>query len=347
MFDSPEEARLRLKDAFTPAQIETIAGALVPTLTFRPAKGPSTMLGGTRIGGTPDLPPGLAWPRRPQPADAEAIARRGNASAAAEMRAHFKLEAPLAFLAQVDLAEAAALGPASRDLPDHGRLLVFYDLMAGPWDTGREAVRVIWDEAPRESLAAQDKPATLRAAEDAYRKQLAEAYARMRRDPPAGEAGTPYAGPGRAMSLRAEWRPPALSSLEAQATPAYKALYEDDDDGDAPIADLLERHYDPHFAVANSGHRNQLLGSPLPEQDDPRYQAATFALTGRQHLGSDAWRARKAEIAHEAKAWRLLFQLDLADFHQERTEGTVYLLIRAEDLAARRFERAVAVYQQT
>lgn len=347
MFDSPDDARLRLKDDFTPAQVETIAGALVPTLTFRPAKDQPNAPGGTRIGGRPDLPPGLAWPRRPLPAHAEEIAARGNAEAAAEMRAHFRLEAPFAFLAQIDLAEAAALGPAARALPDHGRLLSFYDLMAGPWDTGRDAVRVIWDESPRQSLAAQAKPAALREAEEAYRKGLVEAYARMRLDPPAGVARTPHAGPGRAMSLRVEWRPPAPSSVEAQAAPAYSALYKGGAEGEAAIAGLLERHYDPFFAKENSGHRNQLLGTPLPEQDDPRYQAAVLALTGRQHLGSDEWRARKAEIAQEAKAWRLLFQLDLADFHQDRAEGTIYLLIRAEDLAARRFDRVVAVYQQT
>lgn len=238
MFDSPDEARLRLKDDFMPAQIETVVGALVPTLTFRPAK--AGLTGGTRIGGTPDLPPGLAWPHRPLPKNVEEIAKRGNAEAGAEMRAHFRLEAPFAFLAQIDLSEAATLGPAGRDLPDHGRLLIFYDLMAGPWDTGTEAVRVIWDEAPREALAAQEKPPALVAAEAAYRTQLAEAYARMRLDPPKGTVSTPYAGPGRAMSLRAQWRPPASHSLEAQTLPAFKALYEDDADGDAAIADLLD-----------------------------------------------------------------------------------------------------------
>lgn len=347
MFDSPADARLALQDRFKPAQVDTIVGALVPTLTLRPIKGGPVELGGTRIGGTPDLPPGLAWPRRALPADVEEIAKRGNADAAAEMRAHFKRQAPYCFLAQVDLAKAAALAPAGGLLPEHGRLLFFYDLMAGAWDEGRDAVRVVYDTAPRETLVAQGKPEALVAAETAYRAELVEAYARMKMDPPKGEGATPYFAPGRAMELRAQWRPPHAYSLEAQGNPGVKALYEDDDDGESALSDLQERHYDPYYDPANSGHRNQLLGTPLPEQDDPRYQAAAFALTGRQHPGRDIWEARKAEIEAEAKAWRLLLQIDLSDLQQERSEGTVYLLIREDDLTARRFEQVVAVYQQT
>ena len=346
MFDSPDDVRLQLQNAYSQAQIETIVEALVPTLTFRPIKDGKFVIGATRIGSTPDLPPGLPWPRRAMPEKVEQIAKRGNESAAAEMRAHFKLEAPLAFLAQVDLAEAHALGPAGSDLPDHGRLLVFYDLMAGPWDESREAVRVIWDQTSRESLVAQGKPEALAKAEAAYRDEMMKAYARVKLKRPAGEFSTPYFAEGRAMQLRAEWRPPHAYSLEAQARPGLKALYQDDD-RESALSELLERRYDPYYAPENSGHRNQLLGTPLPEQDDPRYEAAAFHLTGRQHPGTEVWAARKAEIEQEAGTWRLLLQIDLSDFHQTRTEGTVYVLIRGSDLAERRFDRVIAVYQQT
>lgn len=347
MFDSPDDAQKHLVAALGRARTEIVVQALVPTLTFRPAKDRGSVLGATRIGGTPDLPPGLAWPRRAMPKDVEAIAKRGNEDAAAEMRAHFKLEAPYAFIAQIDLSEAAALGAPARDLPDHGRLLVFYDLMAGPWDAGSESVRVIWDQAPRESLVAQPKPEATVAAEAAYRRGLAEAYAKWDMKPPQDDTGTPYAGPGRGMSLRAELRPPVLHSFEAQALPAYKALFEDRKSGSSPLSELLARRYDPFYDKGNSGRRNQLLGSPLPEQDEPRYDAATLALTGRQHPSSEERKTRRAEIEAEAKTWRLLLQIDLADFHQEQGEGTLYVLIRGSDLLERRFDRAIAVYQQT
>lgn len=347
MFDSPADARVHLQKDFTPAQIETIVTALVPTLTFRPIAGGAIEVGGTRIGGTPDLPPDLAWPRRPVPANAEDIAKRGNADAAAEMRAHFKLEAPLAFLAQVDLEKAHALGPAGQALPDHGRLLVFYDLMAGPWDEGGDALRVIWDQAPRAALTAQDKPEVLAKAEAAYRKELAEVFARSKLKPPAKDVGTPYVARARAMALQAQWRIPRAFSLEAQARAALKALYEDGEDGDSALSELQDRYFDSHYAPKNSGHRNQLLGLPDPEQDDPRYEAAAYALTGSQHPGREVWEARKADLEREAASWRLLLQIDLSDLHQEPSEGTVYILIRDTDLNERRFERAVAVYQQT
>lgn len=347
MFDSPVDARLQLQTTFTPAQVETIVEALVPSLVFRPIKGGAIEVGATRIGGTPDLPPGLTWPRRAMPDNTEAIAKRGNDDAAAEIRAHFKLEAPYAFLAQIDLSKAHALGPAGPRLPDHGRLLFFYDLMAGPWDEGGDAVRVVWDQAPRESLVPQDKPDALTAAEAAYRKELAEAYARRKLPPSDEDVSTPYFATGRVMELRAQWRPPQAHTLEAQGRAGVKALYEDNEDGESALSDLQQRHYDPYFAPKNSGHRNQLLGSPIPEQNDPRYGAAAFAITGRQHPGREVWATRGTEIEREAEAWQLLLQIDLADFHQARTEGTVYILIRGTDLEERRFDRAVAVYQQT
>lgn len=64
MFDTPADAYAQLAQHFTRPQAEIVVAALVPTLVFRPLpKGGadrSLPLGGTRIGGTPDLPPGLA-----------------------------------------------------------------------------------------------------------------------------------------------------------------------------------------------------------------------------------------------------------------------------------------------
>ncbi len=91
-----------------------------------------------------------------------------------------------------------------------------------------------------------------------------------------------------------------------------------------------------------------MLGPPLPEQDDPRYEAVTCTEFGAQHLSREAWQQNWPMIAKAAADWQLLLQLDLSGYLQQQlTEGTAYFLIRNTDLAARAFHKAVAVYQQT
>ncbi|CAO4169577.1 DUF1963 domain-containing protein [Methylorubrum aminovorans] len=355
MFDTPADVQAQLAQQLTSPQVAMVVEALVPTLVFRPQPKGKANLGGTRIGGTPDLPPGLAWPRRAKPADIEAIAKRGNAEAGEEMRRHFRKELPYAFFAQVDLGEAKekmkgqdALADA---LPGHGRLLFFYDLSAGPWDNGTESARVIWDESPREGLAAHVPPPDLAAAAEDHRAEIAKVNREFKLPLPKPDSGTPYGGPARPMSLHATLRPPAIESLEMETQPALKAALALRSDGEKSFRDayqnLFSRAFDTYHGAAQAGRRNQLLGSPLPEQSDPRFEAEVVSRFGVQHLSQDQWKAHKSEIEGGARSWRLLLQIDVGDFLQENGEGTVYFLIRASDLADRRFERVVAVYQQT
>lgn len=350
MFDSPVEARAVLAENFPKAQVEQVVSALVPAIGFLPVPGGTAVLGGTRIGGAPDLPPHLAWPKRTKPADAEAIAKRGSASANTQMAEHFRLELPYAFLAQVDLTEAAALGPVARDLPNEGRLLVFYDLVTGPYDTGSETVRVIWDTSPRETLVAQEPPPALKEAAERTRRETVEEFKKAGLEPPSRERGggsTPYHSPARAMRLKAAWRLADGYAGDMEAYPALKQLWEKDAFRDK-YQRVIARYFDPYYGAANRGRRNQFLGSANPEQDDPRYDAVVVTRFGVQHLERDVWRARFPEIQAEAKQWRLLLQIDCSDHAQDSlVEGTIYVLIREDDLKERRFERAVAVYQQT
>ncbi|MCE4223245.1 DUF1963 domain-containing protein [Methylobacterium sp. C25] len=351
MFDSPEDAYRQLANAFSRPQAEIIVKALVPTLVFQPRADGALVLGGTRIGGTPDLPPGLTWPRRALPADVEAIARRANNEAAKEIREHFQQRLPYAFFAQIDLAEARSQGQPSGDLPETGRLLFFYDLAAGPWDTGTEAARVIWDQSPRESLQAQAMPADLAEVVKAQRAESAAINAKYDLPKPRPDAGTSYNGPSRPMMLRATLRPPAGYSVEMETSPALKAAYDRDPMGRNSFRqaydDRLSRAFDKFYGEANPGRRNQLLGSPLPEQDDPRYAAEVVTRFGVQHLDEAQRKAHGDEVVAAEKNWRLLLQIDVGDFMREDGQGTVYFLIRATDLAERRFDRVVAVYQQT
>ncbi len=69
---------------------------------------------------------------------------------------------------------------------------------------------------------------------------------------------------------------------------------------------------------------------------------------GQQHLSREEWAQHRAGIMVQARDWVLLLQVGLADWMQDDlVEGTVYYVIRRPDLAERRFDRVVAVYQQT
>lgn len=358
MFDTPDTARQHFAEHFARAQIEFMVEALEPSIIFEPVPGAKPRLGGSRIGGTPDLPAGLAWPVPEFPANVAELATRGSPEANEELKEHIALKLPYAFFAQVDLAEAKALGAAAVELPGEGRLLFFYDLMAGPYENGVWTGKVIWDQSPVEALTTQPLPEPLKKASDERRKFNAELDERMRKEyggdaaTHSPDAGTPYDGPARAMTLKATLRPPAKEAIEVERYPALKAeLAKQSENYEETFSDrygeMFGERFDPFYDAANRGHRNQLLGGPLPEQSDPRYDVVVVTEFGKQHLSSDEWKTRFPEIETKAKEWRLLFQVDVADWMQDDGEGTVYFLIRAEDLKERRFERVVAVYQQT
>lgn len=125
MFDTVSDARLELAAYLNGSRLDAVIAGLIPTLVFRPDTTDTDRVGRTRFGGAPDLPPGSIWPRPPAPADVEAIATRGSAEAAEDMRRHFATGLPYAFIAQIDLAEAAILSPATGVLPTEGLLLFF------------------------------------------------------------------------------------------------------------------------------------------------------------------------------------------------------------------------------
>jgi hypothetical protein len=142
-------------------------------------------------------------------------------------------------------------------------------------------------------------------------------------DPSTIDASTPshHWGPARPMRLRLQLRPPARLTFETDSASG---------DADADLIEALEdEDFETSFDALFDDHvttRQQLLGLPLPEQDDPRYSGAMIGGFGVQ----------------------LLLQIDLRDYLQQQyVEGTVYFLIDRNALAARAFDRVIAVYQQT
>lgn len=322
MFADVATARQALDEYFNEAGVELMLRLMQPVVLFEPVEGRAPApLGATRIGGTPDLPLAEPWPVRPVLANAEAIIAGGGSRHGPHLRRHLAQPLPFGFLAQVDLAEAAALGEVARELPHEGRLLFFYDGGLGPWHDGTESCRVIWDRTPASQLERKPIPHAL---VDLHRDFCAALSPDAPPpDPSTIDASTPshHWGPERAMRLRSQLRPPARLTFET-----------DPASGDAD-AELIEALEDEDFEASFDAlfedrvtNRQQLLGMPLPEQDDPRYSAAILG-------GFDVL---------------LLLQIDLHDYLQQRNvEGTVYFLIDRNDLAARAFDRVITVYQQT
>ena len=154
--------------SISPADKRMLLGLARPTAILSSAAMPDAdiPLGQGKIGGAPDIPPGMIWPEREGYAAADNWAER-----AAEARKNKKFTkeiveeyetkavlaarpAPLIFLMQIDLAACAAAGPMDLDIPKTGRLLLFYDFVFDPGFGEQEqekAFRLIYlsDEAQK------------------------------------------------------------------------------------------------------------------------------------------------------------------------------------------------------
>jgi hypothetical protein len=118
-----------------------------------------------------------------------------------------------------------------------------------------------------------------------------------------------------------------------------------------PPSERAYRDFVERFALSQGGGipalRQQVGGHAQWLQRDGRI-TAELASSG-VHAGGDprTWRSadlRRAEA--EAESWRLLWQLKPEDDRFTWVDlGTLYVLIRDEDLRARRFERAWVVFQ--
>ena len=116
--DASLDQHLSTLNTQTPEELQPfLTAAAAPTVRLRSCLPPRRLaLGGSRLGGRPDLPPGTSWPR---------IDGR-----------------PLAFLAQLRLDEISPVAPDGV-LPPHGLLIVFVDLEPdGMFPTSETAVHV-------------------------------------------------------------------------------------------------------------------------------------------------------------------------------------------------------------
>lgn len=130
---------------------EAIVGYAVPSLELSVATSVTVPVGATKVGGIPDFPKGALWPRR-----SDRVRRYPMEPVLGAI--------PLAFLAQVNLAEVAEALPADENpLPASGLLSFFYDAYDQPWGydpEDRPDFRVIYS-GPEESLVPTMPPEDL------------------------------------------------------------------------------------------------------------------------------------------------------------------------------------------
>ena len=337
MFNSAAEAkietikRLMIESEIDPpvtlAEVERLLSHLAPQLWLGPAEGDDTRLGCTRLGGGPDLPQGTAWPLRPVPADAD--------KKIAELGQHFAWiarqvgrELPFEFLAQIDLSEnatdATALG-----LPDSGRLLFFWDGVLGLTFDGPSSCRVIWDRSPIETLERVAVPPVMEELEAAY--------------DPTGKFKKPYLYLSRPMRLESILHLPHAHTCDMLADEALSNRL-----GDFSFVlaynQLLRGETGMRKRPDYRARRQRLMGTPEPEQRDPRLHAID-----KSDFPPVPWPPETIRLAMlRGLEWQMLLQLDLGGLAQnDLGNGTVYFLIRRDDLSRRDFSRVHAVHQST
>ncbi len=340
----------QIKDEF-PDHADLVIEAVVASIGFQPLPGEGE-LNSTRIGGTPDLSPDIEWPIRPA-GDVDKLVALGGPNHAEHLKKHISQDLPYNFIAQIDLTEAHALGAVAADLPSKGRLLFFYDYAIGPWNNGEEGTRVIWDRGPERETVRRDIPlALLKLAEQeeveyrAIMAKLMDEFPDMDDNP----FQTKYWGPSQPKRLVEFWSSPNALAHEIDEKPALKsALFSEEEDDEDFYDSYMEFEQDglPGGQLEFGYHRHKLLGLPDPEQSDPRYDAVVFDITGEQFLKFEDGQAFFNAHGYRAVEWRLLLQIDMAEYLQTRSEGTVYFLIRNDDLRNRNFNNVFAVYQQT
>jgi Domain of unknown function (DUF1963) len=384
LFLSEADARQVMRDycrrgvdhPMTAKQVDFLLSRLTPQIWTADRRDGVGGPGETRLGGAPDLSRGSAWPIRPVPADADKKAQQWKEHHGWAAR-QITQKVPFEFIAQIDLIEAARHSVHSQGLPTSGRLLFFWDGAAGILESGAHTCLVIHDETPVAHLARLpipdkfaemeawwrdanlgttfDQEGTIRMLEAAGLTEAAQIIKDMPKpgQQPDPNLKKPFVYPARAMKLEPLWVLPRQNALELKQDKELTA-FADGDETREHYSLLTGNDVGPFTSDRSNMRRTQnwltlearrtrLMGPAHPVQDDPRY-----SVLSETELPPYPWNsANIAEAARKAEAWQTLLQVSVADLAQLQTEGTVYFMIRKDDLAKRDFSQVVASYQQT
>lgn len=217
---------------------------------------------------------------------------------------------PLSFVGQLDFRELALAAGRELGLPEDGVLSLFYDVEDQPWgyDPAHAAgFAIVYAPDPEHTIDVEPPEGAIPFDEEPLVATAAHSL--------------PWLG-DRALT-------PWLAEHDERA---YR--------------DVAER-----FAFAQGGGipglRTQVGGHAQWLQRDGRI-TAELASSG-VHAGGDPRTWRSADLSRaesEAESWHLLWQLKPEDDRFTWVDlGTLFVLIRGEDLRTRRFERAWVVFQ--
>jgi uncharacterized protein YwqG len=308
-------------------------------------------VGGSKFGGDPDLPADMDWPMRPAYPDAEERRRKleedmkrwrrpANSPLDAEDRELMRLVGepfPLSFVCQLNLAALSREGGVFFHplLPKEGRLLVFVDEVG--WQFGeasdRVAMRLIWHKTPREQLARRSAPEPLVRWYEEFK-----AYSDFPRwsDLTLTNWFTPelvYTIPG----------VPNVAFLESDSfTDLYRDTFQK--------LQALPVHDDPDRRRKGYDLGDQLGGWEEQLQNSLQVQAQ-FNFHG---VDLDEVQESDADTLLEGSLeWKLLLCIGCEVWSGTRTllgnrpDGLLYVMMRDEDVEARRFENAWMIMQST
>jgi Domain of unknown function (DUF1963) len=315
--------------------------------------------GTSKIGGIPDLPPGFTWPSRPPLPDPEraADATRKIGAGVRDMMAKYvdnpepwmgkpptqaTLEAitakfdaqarvyfdpfPLAFFAQLNLAQLSREAGFDPDMPKTGLLSIFMDATSGghfPFP------RVFWHDGSAGDLVRTPPPARLI-------EHCDRANASGEDDWWASKSKAEVLYPASAFVVPDHWkRVVSFTSRDG------KAIWDwfDDPHGAFRMEPPPEWSADGSSLSSNFGDRmggwpSNIQGNPEDEMGDTFAGGATPILVP----GQTRWR--------QIFAWGGEYYGDtLLPAQANPGDGTTYVLIERDDLLARRFERAGYIYQ--
>ncbi len=222
---------------------------------------------------------------------------------------------PMAFFGQFDLATLSREPGFDVSLPDEGRLLVFYDM----WEMADSCCPddsvgwlVMWDTTDTSQLARLEVPAALASISD-----------------------DEWSCVFRAAAIT----PQCVLTPMPFNDKSWDAFSFDDDDLYETYDEWLDQFGRPDMACRNN---HQLGGFPQPLQNglQARSEWADHGLTYTQ------WETEEAEaLLASAKDWHLVLQIGVDRHAGIAGPGAYFVMMREQDIVARRFDRARVVYQ--
>lgn len=256
----------------------------------------------SKFGGLPDLPVGEPWPIRSPYGYPDTDRRRFSES--------LEEEAPLTFLAQINLAEVGNY-PLDLGLPSEGLLQFFYDAKNQPWGfdpcdaPGR---RIIYVPAGTPTVRARHPD------------------------------GKPLMT--RSISMSAGSSLPSYWTLKQAVEPVSEC--------DEDFFENAYESFEGDEPDLHSSGGSQIGGHPSEIQGDMRLECQL--VTNGLYCGdSTGYKSPLvAQLAPGQVDWRLLLQLDeefLTDHIPWGDSGMVFFWCRHQDIAARRFDKAWTILQ--